>query len=179
MIELNSKLTLIPVHEGNASLVEPLMTRCYPPVYAHLWEDAAKWYLQKTYNQEQALQDAQLQDAPYYLVRWQEDYAGILWYKLHDQSPDFPDLPALKLQRIYLHPNTHGNGIGRAIMDYVSEKASQLDKRLVWLEAMDTQLTAHSFYERMGYQKTGTYRLDFTRMHPHYRGMVRMSKMLS
>lgn len=178
MIELAPNLTLISIRENNAELVLPLMTRCYPPVYAHMWQDESSWYLNNTYHREQVLCDAQRPDAPYYLVKWKEDYAGILWYKMHDQSPDFPETPAFKLQRIYLHPDTHGNGIGRAIMDYVSDKARTLGKDLIWLEAMDTQLTAHMFYKKMGYRPTGFYQLDFTRMYPNYRGMVRMSKML-
>lgn len=178
MIELSPNLTLIPIQENNAALVLPLMSACYPPVYAHLWQDAAVWYLQQTYKREQVLRDVQLDHSPYFLVNWEGENAGILWYKMHDHSPDFPDTPALKLQRIYLHPATHGNGIGRTIMNYVADQAKDLGKELVWLEAMDTQLTAHRFYEKMGYRKTGTYRLAFTRMHSHYRGMLRMSKML-
>lgn len=178
MISLTPELRLVPVQEENAGQVYGIMVACYPPVYAHLWQDAGKWYLQNMYNRQQVIADASNPDSPYFIVEWEESPIGILWYKKHDASPDHPNSPGLKLQRIYLAPSTHGKGIGRLITNFVAEEANRLGKELVWLEAMDTQESAHRFYEKMGYRKAGTYRLTFEHMHPHYRGMVRMTKFL-
>ncbi|MEL6971506.1 MAG: GNAT family N-acetyltransferase [Bacteroidota bacterium] len=176
MITLNARLQLVPVSAQQADQMHPLMTACYPPVYAHLWEDGANWYLRETYNAKRVRQDLQKPASPYYWVHWDGEAVGILWLHEEECSPDFPDQPALKLQRIYLHPKVHGNGIGKAVVEYVVGQAEKLNKQIVWLEAMDTQESAHQFYEKVGFRKSGTFRLTFERMHPHYRGMVRMTR---
>ncbi|MEL6655272.1 MAG: GNAT family N-acetyltransferase [Bacteroidota bacterium] len=176
MITLNARLQLVPVSNQQADQMHALMTACYLPVYAHLWEDGANWYLQETYNAERVRQDLQKPASPYYWVYWDGEAVGILWLHEEERSPDFPGLSALKLQRIYLHPKVHGNGIGKAVVQYVVEEALRLGKEMVWLEAMDTQLSAHQFYEKVGFRKSGTFRLTFERMHQHYRGMVRMTR---
>ncbi len=176
MIALNGRLHLVPVSKQTAGQMHGLMTACYPPVYAHLWEDSASWYLQETYNEKRVVQDLQKNASAYFWVQWDGEAVGILWLHEEERSPDFPDLTALKLQRIYLHPKVHGNGIGKMVVQYVVEQAKRLNKQIVWLEAMDTQLSAHQFYEKVGFRKTGTFSLSFERMHPHYRGMVRMTQ---
>lgn len=178
MIELLPNLSLTAIEAAEAPLLLPLMKACYPPVYAHLWGDGGGWYLKESYDVPALLTDLAEADAPYYWVKWQGQPVGILRMQVNQESPDFPGVPALKLQRIYLHPRVHGKGIGRAVMDFVAEAAVRLQKSIVWLEAMDTQVSAHQFYEKMDFRKTGNFRLTYERMHPHYRGMVRMTKEL-
>lgn len=173
---LSPSLSLVLVTEENAGTILPLMQACYPPVYAHLWEDGGKWYLNETYREEAVLKDLTEVDAPYWIVQWEDRPAGILRWNLHQSCVDYPGEAGLKLHRIYLHPSTHGQGIGRQLLALTDNTARDLGKTLVWLEAMDTQQAAQGFYEQMGYQVTGTLRLSFERMHEHYRGMVRMTK---
>lgn len=173
--QLSPSLSLVPVTEENAAKILPLMQACYPPVYAHLWEDGGKWYLNETYREEAVLKDLAEADAPYWMVHWEGSPVGILRWNLHLSCVDYPEEAGLKLHRIYLHPRTHGQGIGRQLLALTDAEARRLGKALVWLEAMDTQQAAQGFYEKMGYQVTGTLRLSFERMHEHYRGMIRMT----
>lgn len=175
-MNISSSLSLCPITSHNAAEILPLMQACYPPVYQHLWEDQGDWYLQRTYGINSVLEDLAKPDAPYWIVQWQTAPAGILRLQLHERTPDFPGQQALKLQRIYLHPSTHGQGIGRQLMEFAFAQAIELGKGMVWLEAMDTQQTAQAFYHKMGFRTTGTLRLPFVRMHSHYRGMIRMTK---
>ena len=173
---LSPSLSLVPVTEENAATILPLMQACYPPVYAHLWEDGGEWYLNETYREEAVLRDLAEADAPYWIVHWEGSPAGILRWNLHLSCQDYPEEAGLKLHRIYLHPSTHGNGLGRQLLTLTDTEARRLGKTLVWLEAMDTQQAAQGFYEKMGYRVTGTLRLSFARMHDHFKGMVRMVK---
>lgn len=101
---------------------------------------------------------------------------GVLRLNLDKESPDYPACPALKLHRLYLHPRTHGHGIGRALVDFTLAKARELNKAYLWLEAMDTQPAALAFYKKMDFETTGTFRLTFEQMDEHWRGMVRMTR---
>lgn len=175
---LSPSLSLEPVTEDNAATILPLMQACYPPVYAHMWADGGEWYLRETYCVEAVLKDLSEIEAPYWIVHWEGNPVGILRWRRHKPCVDYPDKVGLKLHRIYLHPSTHGQGVGRQLMAATDAEARSLGKALVWLEAMDTQEAAQGFYEKMGYRVTGTLRLSFSRMHEKYRGMVRMTKLL-
>jgi diamine N-acetyltransferase len=173
---VNDQLVLRAVQLAKAAEVYPLMAACYPPVYAHLWEDGGQWYLEHVFSETAVLRDLAEADAPYWFVEWQGQRVGILRLCLHQPSPEFPDGNALKLHRIYLHPAAHGLGVGQALMEYTLAQARLLHKAAIWLEAMDTQTAALGFYEKQGYTTYATFRLTFERMHPHLRGMVRMQR---
>ena len=173
---VNDQLVLRAVQLAKAAEVYPLMAACYPPVYAHLWEDGGQLYLEHVFSETAVLRDLAEADAPYWFVEWQGQRVGILRLCLHQPSPEFPDGNALKLHRIYLHPAAHGLGVGQALMEYTLAQARLLHKAAIWLEAMDTQTAALGFYEKQGYTTYATFRLTFERMHPHLRGMVRMQR---
>lgn len=169
------ELLLRPVTAQNATSINPLMLSCYPSVYQHLWEDQGEWYVDTTFSQEAVLKEIQEETAPYWIVEWKGEASGILRLITEQTCPDLsPDHKALKLHRIYLHPRTHRQGIGRQLMAFVFNYARQNNRDFVWLEAMDTQTDAIKFYEKMQFETTGTFRLSFERMHPHLRGMLRM-----
>jgi ribosomal protein S18 acetylase RimI-like enzyme len=132
--------------------------------------------MQETYGEKAVLRELADARARYWIVHWQGASVGILRLNLDQESPDHPGRPALKLHRVYLHPRTHGHGIGRTLMDFTLAKARELNKAYVWLEAMDTQAAALAFYKKMGFETTGTFRLTFEQMEGHWRGMVRMTR---
>lgn len=169
------ELLLRPITAASAADLLPLMRACYTPVYEHLWEDAGHWYVNKMFSEAAVLQDLQVPDAPYWVVEWQGRPAGILRLNLLKPCPDQREVTGLKLHRIYLHPRTHRQGVGRALIAFIIEYAQKLGRQIVWLEAMDTQTSALRFYETVGFETKGTFRLDYTRMYPAMRGMIRMT----
>lgn len=169
------ELWLRPITSASVANVKALMQSCYSPVYQHLWEDGGQWYLDTTFSESAVLLDLQESDSPYWIIEWRGQPAGILRLNLYKACPNLTkEVKALKLHRIYLHPRTHRQGIGRTLMEFILKYAQQLDREVVWLEAMDTQTDALKFYEKMGFETKGAFRLDFDRMHSQLRGMVRM-----
>ncbi|MEO7530116.1 MAG: GNAT family N-acetyltransferase, partial [Sediminibacterium sp.] len=71
-----------------------------------------------------------------------------------------------------------GKGIGKNLMLFSEEIATQHKKQGIFLKAMDTSNDALIFYEKMGYTKCGTLVLPFEQMKEEYRGMIILNKLL-
>ena len=58
-----------------------------------------------------------------------------------------------ELQKIYLDKNVRGQGLGRALMDAVEQRARELGYRRIYLETHTNLHEAIRLYERAGYQR--------------------------
>ncbi|MDR2687788.1 MAG: GNAT family N-acetyltransferase [Oscillospiraceae bacterium] len=61
---------------------------------------------------------------------------------------------------IYLHPDCHRRGIGKAMMDYAHARARERGKTAMMLWVFEENAPARRFYEACGYQPDGTLRID-------------------
>jgi hypothetical protein len=64
-------------------------------------------------------------------------------------------------------------------MNYVFDIAKSYQKKYIFLKAMDSANLALKFYNKMGYQLVGKFRLSDTTFHlmkEEYRGMVILKK---
>jgi ribosomal protein S18 acetylase RimI-like enzyme len=150
------------------------MQRIYPPAFAYLWPDDGAWYIDHVHGHEPFLQDLDAPDAPYYHVYHQEQLVGIFRLKLNAPCPDLPDLPALKLDRVYLDDEVRGLGIGKALVAYAREETIRRNKEILWLERMDSNEATIGFYRKLGFTESGQFRLPFEQMYSKYRGMWRV-----
>lgn len=174
IIRVSPDLTLRSIRLEDHAKHFALMERIYPPAFAYLWPDAGVWYLNHVHGFPSFTQDLEQADAPYYHVFYRENCVGIYRLKLHNEMPDFPGVPALKLDRLYLDDAERGKGIGSALVEYAKRETSRLGKSILWLERMDTNEATIAFYRKCGFTDGSAFRLTFDQMHPEYRGMHRL-----
>lgn len=173
-VQLSPELFLVPIClEDQLSLLR-LMRRIYLPVYNHLWEDAGDAYLLKTFGGENFTKEMEDANGDYYFVLQGNKPIGILRIRRATPLIDFASEPAMKLHRIYLDPSTQGQGIGKKIIQWCIDQARQAGAKILWLEAMDTQIPALRFYEKLGFQTSGHFELIADKVIPKYCGMIRM-----
>ena len=173
---LSDSISLVSIAEQDQTDVFTLMQTIYPPVYEHLWEDGGIGYLKRIYGVPNFKRELMLENTLYFNVYVEEVSSGVLRVIQSRKCPDFPEHSAMKLQRIFLHPDTHGKGVGKKLMEWVVDQAKQEGKDLLWLECMDTQQQALRFYEKMGFRKGGTFDYPSDKMKKEFRGMIRMWK---
>jgi diamine N-acetyltransferase len=173
MIHLSDLLCLQALQAEDAELLSETAIRAYRDHYLYLWEDEGKNYLQKVFNPNFLANDLQNPNHLYWLVNWQNQAQGFLKLKL--TAPLETEANALELERIYLSQALAGQGIGQKIMNFVFELAQKAQKDWVWLKVMDSS-AALGFYEKVGFEKCGTYHLDLPFMKDPYRGMFIMRK---
>ena len=161
----------------DATLLSRIATKAYSDHYLYLWYDEGQWYLQTYFTAarfEEELRDA---NAWFFLIYHEEKPVGFLKLNIDKPSPGGNN-NALELERIYLTKEANGNGIGTRAIDFTFDIARQKKKEVVWLKVMDSSTGPIRFYEKMGFQICGPYRLSFTQMKEELRGMYIMQKKL-
>ncbi len=175
MLQLNPDLCLRLIQPEDHPRHLALMQRIYPQAFAYLWPDDGAWYVNRTHGKQAFLTDLGKPDAPYHHVYFKDELIGIFRLKINAENPDFPNEPALKLDRVYLDDAVRGHGIGTALVDYAKAETERLGKALLWLERMDSNDATIGFYRKCGFVDGGQFRLPFELMYERFRGMHRIS----
>ncbi len=151
MIKLSEDLSIQKLTMADQPELIELMKEIYIPSYKHIWSDSGEWYLEQMYNTEAFQQDLDDPKSHYYFVIYEGWKIGILKYS-YPESPEVVDFPnSLKLHRLYISKEYQGKGIAAQLMRRVESIARERNLNFIWLEVMDTQLQAQSFYRKMGF----------------------------
>jgi diamine N-acetyltransferase len=147
--------------------------RTYLQHYLHLWnEGGMDWYLNRCFAPEVLQTDLADPNIEYYLIEDENQYVGILKLILRKPLPDSNIENALYLEKIYFIKEWTGRGAGQKLIQFVFNRAQELNRDCVWLMAMDTSDKAIAAYQRAGFTEHSLTRLDFELMKEEFRGMI-------
>jgi diamine N-acetyltransferase len=171
-------LALSAVQPEDQPVLYELMDEVYRSGYRYIWEDQGDWYVNLIYNRHTLHKELKKSTSHYFFVEVADRKIGILKYDF-PFSPKEIEIPnAMKLHRLYLHPDVHGKGIAKILIDHCEKVAIENGLEAIWLEAMECQMQARKFYEKVGFREILTYTLDFERIFPAYRNIQIMKKNL-
>lgn len=179
MIQINQNISLQVVTTSDCEELYSLMKEVYTPAYQHFWKDNGNWYIEKQYSEKNVKKELLEKKTAYYFVIYQGKKIGnfrVLWDK---KLQGLKNMKTLKLHRIYLHPKTRGNGIGKTLLTWLENKAKQKNYELIWLDAMDEQPEAFQFYKKQGYIYHSHEFLDFELLHNQVRKMSQLYKKIN
>jgi len=163
---------------ADATRLNEIAVRAYSDHYNHLWYDGGKWYIEKSFSQENLLQELKDTNAWFFIIYYSKKVVGFLKLNIDAPFAHEENINALELERIYLTKSATGKGIGKKIVDYTAGIAKAKDKKLIWLKVMDSSTDAIEFYKKMGFEICGDAHLNFEMMKPEFRGMYVMKKLL-
>lgn len=180
------------VEEKDVAELSKIAKLAYKDHYTFLWQDNGDWYTQKMYSEFQLLSEIQDQNVAYYIVSQNNIPLGFIKLKKdyplsigasgltfgHGEGSKIALPNALYIDRIYFVKEVTGKGIGKACFDFMEKIAITESKDSLWLMAMDCSTDAIRFYEKQGFQKCGSWALDFEIMKPELRGMSIFYKQL-
>jgi len=178
MIKISQNLQLKIITKEDCKNLFTLMKEIYPLAYSHFWNDDGNWYVNSQYSKENILKELSQENAEYYFILFKDEIIGnfrIIW---DDKLSNLSEEKQVKLHRIYLHPKTQGQGIGKQLMIWLEEKAKQKDYKIIWLDAMDAQPQAFQFYKNFGYNYHSHVFLPFNLMHDEVRKMSQLYKII-
>lgn len=177
-LESQLKLVLNPVQKEDQPTIYSLMDEVYRSGYRYIWTDEGDWYVNLIYNPHTLYKELKRTYTHYFFVEVSGRKIGILKYDF-PFSPREVEIPnAMKLHRLYLHPDFHGKGIAQHLLAHCKNVAVENGIEAIWLEAMECQPQAMRFYQKIGFEKVLTYTLDFERIFPQYRQIQIMKKSL-
>jgi diamine N-acetyltransferase len=178
METINEFLFLQPITKADCGTLSSLMNIIYPPAYQHFWKDSGDWYVKSQYSKSNIEKELLEENADYYFIVFKNEIIGnfrILWNK---NLTGLENKKTLKLHRIYLHPKTHGAGIGKTVLYWLEKNAKEKGYEIIWLDVMDEQPQAFQFYKKLGYQHHSHQFLDFELLHEEVRKMNQVYKEL-
>ena len=167
---------LVPMSRDDLRWLEAFMRVEYPRAYAHLWQDGGAAYVSETFSVEALLDEHSEPGASLFRVDWNGEPAGFVRIVVGKQPPQgSPNTRYVYLHRIYLAQSSHGRGLGRRVVDAVSELAADCDG--IWLESM-ARGDAIGFYERLGFEVLAHTMLEHPQVLPDQAAMLVMQRSL-
>lgn len=168
---------------SDAPILSHLAKAIYQENYLHLWlPGGADWYMnQYAYSIPQIEQELADSNNAYFLLQYDQEPLGYLKLVLCSNLSGYDPADALEIERIYLLENRKGSGLGKKMMQLAFDTALALDKKVIFLKAMDSSQEAITFYQHQGYSICDTFSLPmptFALMKESYRGMLILSRLL-
>lgn len=174
-------MTIRQINPSHAAELSALAKAIYVEHYLHLWyPGGADWYMEEQAYPEEKLR-TELTDPNnlHYIVYDEQGLPqGYLKLRIRAVLSGYEEKDCLEIERIYLHSDATGKGIGKQLMELSETIARQHHKDMIFLKAMNSSRDAIGFYQRMGYRVCGKLVLPFTQMKEVYRGMVILRKTL-
>ena len=161
----------------DATHISEIAIEAYRDFYLYLWKDDGSWYINRSFSPKQIKTEIKDPNARYYALKVGGDTIGFLKLNLDQPLDGHEQLNAIELERIYLLKAFAGKGFGRQAMEFCFGLAREMRKDLIWLKSMDSSPAIH-FYEQLGFDVCGTFRLDYEAMKPEFRGMKILVKKL-
>jgi len=168
----------------DSGTLSKLAITIYQENYLYLWhEGGADWYMHEyAYAEDKIREELSDQNTAYYIVQEDAEPVGYLKLVLAGKIAGYDHSEALEIERIYLLHKMKGRGLGKAMMDHALALAKSMNKKILFLKAMDSSLDAIKFYQKMGYEISDTFSLPiptFLLMKETYRGMVVLTKKIA
>ncbi|HMB99737.1 MAG TPA: GNAT family N-acetyltransferase [Flavobacteriaceae bacterium] len=179
MINISEHIQLQDILIHDQAKLEKLVDRVYKPVYKHLWKNENyHWYINRFYSKENLEKELNEPESEYYFVIYKSQDVGILRIDYNRPLIGYKKESHVYLHRIYLGTEAQGQGIGKALFDWVEQRAKEKGKSSIWLKAMDTQEQALRFYAKLGYENIGKTYLNFEQINRAFNGMIIFWKQL-
>ncbi|RGP69388.1 gnat family acetyltransferase [Fusarium longipes] len=90
-----------------------------------------------------------------------DEFLGFAYLTRGSTEPCVENLDkTVELQRIYVHPNSHGAGVGKALEKAIENMAREQGFKHLWLGVWEENHRAMKAYEKWGYKLVGDH--DFT-----------------
>ncbi len=112
-------------------------------------------YLAEAFTREKFLDELSHPHSQFYFLLADGNLAGYLKLNDTEAQTDLQDPLALEIERIYVHRDFQGQGLGRVLIEFAVQKAREMGKISVWLGVWQKNLSAIAFYQKMGFKIVG------------------------
>lgn len=91
----------------------------------------------------------------YYFYQEGEQILGYLRLNEGQAQTESIHENSLEIERIYIHPDHKGRGLGQELMDFALDQARKRGKTAIWLGVWEHNAPALGFYQKNGFQQVG------------------------
>lgn len=171
-------VSLEPVIQDNLNEYLAVGVKSYCEHYLHLWENEDPTpYISYGLTKEVVERELQDPNAFNYLIQQNNKNVGILKLVKNCGIDEIADTDALKAEKIYLLKEHSGKGIGKQVLQFIEDTARDLNKKIVWLDAMQKGNPIH-FYQKNGFTIKRESEVVLPRVKPTEKAMWILTKNL-
>ena len=168
----------INIRKASVDDLPLLFTVCrqsYSENFAHHWnEGGLAWYLDQAYAPEGIKADLMNQEIHYFIAFFHNEPAGFMKLRLNSSGSDHVFESGMEIEKLYFRPPYQGKGIGKQMMSIALDVGRELEKRIIWLGVIDTNVNAIEFYRKIGFELVDKTTLDIPYFKDELKGMWRM-----
>jgi diamine N-acetyltransferase len=84
-----------------------------------------------------------------------KDIVGFLRLRKNDEAADKLGYNAIELQRLYIHPDCKGMGVGKKLVEVAFTYSKQNKFDWIWLGVWEKNFNAQKVYAKWGFEKFG------------------------
>lgn len=167
---------ITPITQAEYTTYIEVGTKGYNQHYIHLWPDRDSTpYIQGSFTNEVLLKEETDPNTILFLIYKDKQAAGVLKLTIDCPLAPFSGNEALLINKIYLLNEFSGKGIGEKILQFITLRAKELNKKIIWLESMQKG-PALKFYFKNGFEIHGDTKVPFTNVIEEEKPMYLMVK---
>jgi GNAT superfamily N-acetyltransferase len=130
-----------------------LAQQVWPVAYKDILSKGQLEYMIQLIYSPASLKEQMELNHQFFIAELEEEPVGFASYS------SLPDPGVYKLQKLYVLPDLHGKGLGKALLDFVTEEVQQQGAKILRLN-MNRDNKAKTFYERNGFKIVGEEDID-------------------
>jgi len=136
-------------------------TQAYNQHYLHLWPNGNSTpYIESSFSTAILEMEESNENTILYRILSNQKAVGILKISLNSALDSFSETEALCLDKIYILKEHSGKGIGQKALQFVTLRAKEMNKKIVWLDTMQNG-PALNFYIKNGFKIHGESKVQF------------------
>lgn len=168
-----------PLTPANFNRYISIGTKAYNQHYLHLWPNGdSSPYINNSFTREVLKNEERDENTRLFLINLNNECIGILKFTISKEIGLISKENGLYIDKIYIINKACGFGIGTKALTFVLLRAKELQKSLVWLEAMQKG-PALNFYQKNGFTIYGKTEIPFKQAIESEKPMFIMTKEVS
>lgn len=147
---------LIPCRLEDLDILRAISSQTYYEAFAgQNSKETMRTYLAEAFSREKMLEELQNAGSRFYFLYADGKLAGYIKLNEAPAQTDINDEESLEIERIYVHKDFQGAGLGRVLMEYALQQTKAMGKSYAWLGVWEENPAAIGFYQRLGFRKVG------------------------
>ena len=144
------------VVENEVDLLRSIAIPTFENTYAQ-FNDPANFatYLKSAFDRTKLLQEIKDVESAYYFCLDNDQIVGYFKINQGSQQTHRQDQESIEIERIYVLEQHKRKGIGAFMIHWVIQYAFKQNKQYVWLGVWEKNVSAISFYKKMGFRQEG------------------------
>ena len=155
-------LSIIPVKVVDLDTLLAISRKTFHDAFYHLCKPTDyEAYAAMAFQPDKLLHEINNPNSFFYFAMLNGERIGYLKLNFYDAQTEFCEPDAMEVQRIYVTKGHQGKQIGKQLLDFATEKASERQMKYIWLGVWEKNPDAVRFYENNGFKIIGKHTFPF------------------